>query len=158
MIRKFIAAFMIIFFAASTALAAEEEHPSIFVSFDGVTAEFKYDEYGYPPTVQEKDILFARGEALGPSNWDKRDSFYKTFARQAARMIALRNLAEKMSGIKVKSFSNLKEDIDQIRTEMIRDSKVFNLLEKNARQVGNAIFDEEGICTIYMAVRIPSHK
>ena len=149
MIRKFIAAFIIIFFSAATAFAAEEEHPSIFVSFEGVTAEFKYGNFGYPNIVQEKDILFARGEALGPSNWDKRDSFYKTFARQAARMTALRNLAEQMSDIL--------RNIDQIRTEMIHD-KVFKLLEKNARQVGNAIFDEEGICTIYMAVRIPSHK
>ena len=109
-------------------------------------------------TDKEKDILFAIGEAMGPRNWNKRDNFYKTFARQAARIAALRNLAEAMSGLKVEHFSNFKEGIDKLRTTLIHNSKVFKLLEENARQVGNATFDEEGVCTIFMAVRISSHK
>lgn len=158
MIRKFFAAFTLIFFMTNPTALAAENYPSILVSFEGVTAEFKYGKYGYPNTVQEKDILFAIGEAMGPRNWNKRDNFYKTFARQATRIAALRNLAEAMSGLKVEHFSNFKEGIDKLRTTLIHNSKVFKLLEENARQVGNATFDEEGICTIFMAVRISSHK
>ena len=88
MIRKFIAAFALIFFVTtSTAFAAEE-----------------------PKIIQ------ATGYGQPPSNWDAQDSFSKTFARQVARMDALRLLAEEISSIHVESYSNPKKDIEWVRT------------------------------------------
>ena len=135
MIRKFIAAFALIFFMTTTAFAAEE-----------------------PKIIQ------ATGSGQPPSNWDARDSFSKTFARQVARMDALRNLVEQIAGINVHSKEKISEDgeitFESIRTKTIHDSKVFKLLEKNARQVGAARFhfDEDGnlTCEVTMEVTIPA--
>lgn len=81
MIRKFIAAFVIIFFAATTtAFAADESKPG--------------------------EVIQVKGVGQAPTNWNQRDSFAKTFARQAARMDALRNLVEKIRGVNVQVEKN----------------------------------------------------
>ena len=127
MIRKFIAAFMIIFFSATTAFAADK------------------------PIV-----LTETGIGSAPSNWNQRDSFAKTFTRQAARMDALRKLAEGVNGVTVE----WEEDKDWISARIPHDSKGFKLLEKNARQIGDVkfYFDNEGklICEVTMELIIPA--
>ncbi|MBQ3444674.1 MAG: hypothetical protein IJG33_15690 [Selenomonadaceae bacterium] len=133
MIRKFIAACVLILFASSaTALAADEPR-----------------------------IIQVTGVGGGPAKWDQHDSFYKTFARQAARMDALRQLAESIGSIRVQSKTTvdpdgkLKEDIVKVKTELIHNSKVFKLLKKNARQVGKARF-EDGVCYVDMEIVVPA--
>ncbi len=136
MIRKFIAAFVIIFFAASTTVFAADE----------------------PKVIQMTGV----GQA--PSNWDQRDSFAKTFARQAARMDALRQLAEYIGVSYIQSELNVDPDEnvtkDYVKSELIHDSKVFKLLEKNARQVGDAKFsfgdDGNSYCEVIMELVVPA--
>lgn len=137
MIRKFIAAFVIIFFAASTTAFAADE----------------------PKVIQ------MTGDGQAPSNWDQRDSFAKTFARQAARMDALRKLAENIGIINVQTKTSVDKDThllteDTVKTELMHDSKVFKLLEKNARKVGDAkfYFGDDGIlyCEVTMEVVVPA--
>ncbi len=120
MIRKFIAAFVIIFFAASTTAFAADE----------------------------TKIIRVMGNGQAPSNWDQRDSFAKTFARQAARMDALLLLAEDVGVIHIQSTPSL----NYVKTELIHDSKIFKLPEKNARQVGEAKFSFGNDGTLYCEV------
>ena len=132
MIRKFIAAFMIIFFSATTAFAAE------------------IDEI----------VIRETGSGQAPKNFDPKDSFAKTFARQAARMDALRLLAEGIGITYVEAHFDPKKNIDRVRTKLVHDSKVFKLLEKNARQIGEAkfYFDDKGklTCEVTMELIIPA--
>ena len=127
MIRKFIAAFMIIFFSATTAFAADK---SI--------------------------VLTETGIGNAPSNWNQRDSFAKTFARQAARMDALRRLAEGVNGVTVE----WDDKKDYIKTWLPHDSRGFKLLERNAHQVGDVkfYFNDEGklTCEVIMELIIPA--
>ena len=95
------------------------------------------------------------GEGVGPHNWDKQDSFYKTFARQAARMDALVKLAETIGGVCVSTEENEITINSKITTEVNPDDKVFKLIETNARQVGKARFLEDGSCEVDMELILP---
>ena len=140
MIRKFIAAFVIIFFAATTTAFAAEE------------------------TKSGEVVHCVTGDGQAPSNWDQRDSFAKTFARQAARMDALRQLAEYIGVSYIQSKLNVDPDgnvtKNYVKSELIHDSKVFKLLEKNARQVGDAKFsfgdDGSSYCEVTMELVVPA--
>lgn len=150
MIRKLVAAFVMILFAASlhaTALAFE------FIPVDGDKSR-DYSKTG----VKAGDIIRVRGYGQAPSNWDQRDSFSKTFARQAARMDALRQLAEIVVGVHVEP-NDAKDDFEHIVTRISQDSKTFKLLEKNARQIGAARFsfdDGKLICEVTMELVFPT--
>ena len=133
MIRKLVAAFVMILFAASlhsTALAFEPG-----------------------------DVFRETGVGQAPSNWDQRDSFSKTFARQAARMDALRNLAEIVSIIHIESTTTLVNDLevvsDYVKSTLSQDDKAFKLLEKNARVV-DVKFLDNGKCQVTMELTIPA--
>lgn len=137
MFRKFIAAFVTILFAASihtTALATDE--PEL--------------------NLKSVEVIKATGYGTAPSNWDQRDSFAKTFARQAARIDALRNIAEMLSGV------TLEEDNQNshiITTRISHDSKVFKLLEKHARVIDLKFrFNDEGklTCDVVMELVVPA--
>ena len=136
MIRKFIAAFMIIFFSATTAFAAE---------IDG-------------------NVIRVTGTGYPPSNWNQQDSFAKTFARQAARMDALRGLVAtleyKVNQLDIRSTFVMKDfelTEDKLVIRISQDSQAFKLLEKNTRQVGNASFSEDGACTVTMEIILPAN-
>lgn len=134
MIQKFIAACVLILFVSSaTAFADTWEASSDF----------------------EKGIIRVTGEGVGPHNWDKQDSFYKTFARQAARMDALVKLAETIGGVCVSTEENEITINSKITTEVNPDDKVFKLIETNARQVGKARFLEDGSCEVDMELILP---
>ena len=137
MIRKFIAAFVLILFVSSATAFANTWTES--------------SDY-------EKGIIRVTGIGFGPHNWDKQDSFYKTFARQVARMDALRCLVENLIDFSVDkstTVGDLDLGIDLIRTAINPDDKVFKLLEMNARQVGKARF-EDGVCEVDMELILPS--
>ena len=108
MIRKFIAAFVLILFVSSATAFANTWTES--------------SDY-------EKGIIRVTGIGFGPHNWDKQDSFYKTFARQVARMDALRCLVENLIDFSVDkstTVGDLDLGIDLIRTECStgRQSKI----------------------------------
>ena len=136
MIRKFIAACVLILFVSSATAFANAWESSDY----------------------EKGIIRVTGVGFGPHNWDKQDSFYKTFARQVARMDALRRLVENLIDFSVDkstTVGDLDLGIDLIRTAINPDDKVFKLLETNARQVGKARF-EDGVCEVDMELILPS--
>ena len=136
MIRKFIAVFVLIFFAASTTAFAE------FIPVDGD----KTREY-----LKAGDIIRVEGVGLGPKNCDKQDSFYKIFARQAARMDALRQFVEEIGGVYIEENKN-NPKILTARTS--HDNKMFELITKHARQVeGRSL--ENGGYSVTMELKIP---
>lgn len=126
MIRKIIAACMIIFFAATihtTAFAAKE-----------------------PKVIQATGMYFIE------PNCDQRDSFVKTFARQTARMDAIRNLVETIGKIK---FEKVNGNPNIIRTRTSHDSKAFQFVAKHARVV-DVKFHSDGTCEVTMEVVVPA--
>ncbi|MBQ4494621.1 MAG: hypothetical protein II968_02530 [Selenomonadaceae bacterium] len=127
MIRKFIAACVLILFVSSTTAFATDAPAVIRVT----------------------------GSGVGPHNWDKHDSFYKTFARQAARMEALVKLAECIGGVYVSTEEDEITTNSKITTEVKPDDKVFKIIETNARQVGKVRFLEDGTCEVDMELILP---
>ena len=97
-------------------------------------------------TTSAKTIQ-ATGYGMGPDGSDPKSSFYKTYARQAARLDAMRKLAEDISGINVNSDP---ED----ETVIISSSSSRILKTKKVRQVGEAKFDENGDCEVTLEVDI----
>ena len=146
MIRKLVAAFVTILFVASIHATAFAE----FIPVDGDTNR-KLSETGF----KAGDIIRVTGYGQAPSNWDQRDSFAKTFARQAARMYALRSFVSyddyDESGDKV----TYDESGDKVTYRISQDSKIFKLLEKNARVV-DVKFLDNGKCQVTMELTIPA--
>ena len=126
MIRKFIAAFMIIFFAAATVSAAEIKGGEDW----------------------DKGLYIVEGTALGPSTLDKNARFYKNFARQGARLDALNKLVEHIGA--AENFSNV--DLNEIRTKTSRENPAMKIIERGAKQIGDATFDSYGVCTVWMSL------
>ena len=149
MIRKLVAAFVMILFAASLHSMAFAAATGYFpVDGDGSTT---YTDGNF----KAGDILRVEGCGFGLENWDKNDSFYKTFARQAARMEALHQLVEMIDGLKFEY-----DESGYISTTRIsQDSKTFKLLEKNARVIDVKFLDGGG-CAVTMEVVFPTdwHK
>lgn len=124
MIRKLVAAFVMILFAASlhsTALAFEPGK-----------------------------VIRVAGLGAPPKNFDPKDSYAKTFARQAAQLDALRQLVELIDGVDPKE-----ESPGKIVTRISQDNKVFKLLEKNARVIDVKFLDGGG-CAVDMELVFPT--
>ena len=120
MIRKFIAAFMMMFFVmSSTAFAAEKE-------------------------LKAGDVIRVQGVGTGPKNWDKKDSFYKTYARQAARMDALRQIAEIISEQLNELIVESYRKANRVIVKISQDSRAFKIIEKNARVIDGGELDGGG--------------
>ena len=91
------------------------------------------------------------GYGIGPQNVSMKSSFYKTHARQAARLDALRQISESVNGIKVDGETNIKDMMvmnDTIRAQMIGNFK-------GAKQVGKAEFFDDGRCALTMEYQLP---
>ena len=93
------------------------------------------------------ETIQATGFGVGPAGANPKSSFYKTYARQAARLQAMRKLAEDISGINVNSDP---ED----ETVIITSSSSRILKTKKVRQVGEAKFDEDGVCEVTLEMDI----
>ena len=126
MIRKFIAAFALIFFVTSTAFAA-----------DKIKTGADWD----------RGLLIAEGVAVGPAKLKDNKRFYKNFARQGAQLDALRNLAEYIT-----PFQNFSDAENVIRTKVSLEEPLMKIIENGARQIGDAIFSDDGACTVYMSL------
>ena len=133
MIRKFIAACVLILFVSSATAFANTWTES--------------SDY-------EKGIIRVTGIGAGPHNWDKQDSFYKTFARQVARMEALRQLVEILIDSKADATTTI-EDLMITDLKIIMELNPDDKVETNARQVGKARF-EDGVCEVDMELILPS--
>ena len=92
----------------------------------------------------ENKIISTIGYGWGPKGSTLKDSFSKTYARQAARLDALRSLAEEIQGVDVEPSMS------------ILDAKVHisSTVLKKAWQVGDAEFIQDGdqiVCRVKMA-------
>lgn len=142
MIRKFIAAFALMFFViSSTAFAADKP------------------ELKFTPG----EVYKATGEVyMGEANSYGSNIFDKTYARQIARMFALRYLAERICLVHI----DLKEITDPggekheiITSWFEHDSKAFKLITSHTRQVGEAKFtpiDGGFYCEVTMELIVPA--
>lgn len=91
-------------------------------------------------TIQET------GYGIGPMGANPKSSLYKTYARQAARLDALRLLIADVGGMDVE----LIDDNPERTTSHVTSKQLKQL--KNIRQVGEAKFDEDGICSITLEI------
>jgi len=131
MIRKFIAVFMMIFFATSTAFAAEK---------------IKTGE------DWDKGLIVVEGNAVGQVTLKEYPRFYKNYARQGARIDALRQLAETIKPI---TFLTVAYNDNVIRTKISFEEPFMKIIEMGAKQIGDVIFNTDyGICTVYMSLPI----
>lgn len=109
----------------------------------------------------ENNTIFVIGSGMGPKGRNAYGSFYKSFARQAAKMDALRNLAEtiksriyKRGGISIwDEFDDASLKYDENKDITIYTSKIgdkISLLLSKAKQFGEAKFDEHEVCEMIM--------
>lgn len=93
----------------------------------------------------ERGIIRAKGFAAGKSG-EKRIGLALAQARRAARMDAMRNLAESVRGVRVTGDSSMRDlelEYDIVRTSV--EGTVRNLQE-----VGDPIFHEDGTCEVIL--------
>lgn len=113
MLKKFFAVFFVVAF--------------IFSSVNTTFAE-----------TEIKNVIRVTGIGYGLKGANPNSSFYKSFAKQTAKLDALVQLAELINGI------NIENDENKYTTWI--DEKASEKLIKNARQVGDSKFhaDKEG--------------
>ena len=144
MIRKFIAAFALIFFTTTTvAFAADEidwekaeEIYGSIVKFDPITRTLRATGLGYG----------------GINNETFQKSYYWGYSFQIARMDALFNLAEVLGGITTEEKIESDKKIKTYR--MSQDSEVFKFLKQNARETERKYY-EDGTGEVAMEVIVP---
>ena len=152
MFRKFVAAFVTILFAASL-------HTTAFAATINGTYYLDYKD-----ELKAGDVIRTTGNGFFPEHWEQNKIFYKTFARQVARIDALRKIVETLE-IKLNKFDlrfkttveNHNVVTDRIETKIHQKSKAFELLEKNARQVGDVKFLEDNIYEVTMELILPAN-
>ena len=142
MIHKLVAAFVTILFAASIHATAFADNG--FIPVDGDTKRLDDGHF------KAGDIIRVTGCCAQPENFAPKDSYAKTFARQAARLDALRFLVEWIDGVDPKE-----ESPGKIISRISHDSKAFNLLEKNARVIDVKFWDGGG-CEVSMELIFPA--
>lgn len=133
MIRKFFAAFALIFFVmSSTAFAA-----------DGID--------------WERGVIRVTGIGAPPENFDPKDSSARTFARQAARMDALRNLYEMIAGSWVTATSTVR-DFEIENNNVLSRMMQANLNNDFGIKQINIVFHEDGDCQVTLELPIFNGK
>ena len=138
MIRKLVAAFVTILFAASLHSTAFADNG--FIPVDGDTKRLDDGHF------KAGDIIRVTGIAQASPS----DYFCKNHARQAARLDALRQLIESIDGLTPKE-----EPPGKIISRISHDSKAFKLLEKHARVVDVKFF-HDGACEVTMKLVFPT--
>ncbi|MBR1398161.1 MAG: hypothetical protein IJ563_11615 [Selenomonadaceae bacterium] len=95
----------------------------------------------------DNNYIEVTGYGFGPKNANVRSSFYKTYARQAARLDALRRILEAMQDVHLPSETTV---VDMMLSS--NDAIVTRLsgVVVNAKQVGKAKFNEDGSCAVTM--------
>jgi hypothetical protein len=91
----------------------------------------------------DKGLLIMKGNAVSPTKLRNNKRFYKNFARQGAQFDALRMLVECIiDGLTINEGS----------ITITKSDMAFRLIENGARQIGDAIFYDDGVCEVYMSL------
>lgn len=142
MIRKFIAAFALMFLVMSSTALAEEidwdkaEKINYRVKFDPITRTLRAKGIGMPPGDYK---------AFYKSN-------YWIYAIQVARMDALTGMAEALGGVIIEK--KIEDGKEIVVSKMSHDSEVFKFLEQNARQI-YVTYYEDSTVELTMEVIVP---
>lgn len=96
--------------------------------------------------AEDNNYIEVTGIGYGPKNANIRSSFYKTYARQAARLDALRQLMEMFD----LTGETTPEDVTS-GDAIVRRSRLglFGAV-RNAKQIGKSKFNKDGSCEITM--------
>ena len=94
----------------------------------------------------DNNYIEVKGFGYGPKNANIRSSFYKTYARQAARLDALRLILEIINKPDITATTEVVEM--EVKSDTII-SRVSGIVV-NAKQVGKAKFNEDGSCAVTM--------
>ena len=127
MIRRFIAAFVLILFMSSTAFAAED-----------------YVDWG-------NNVIRVTGWGIGPENWHERDNFYRIYARQAAQIDALRRIAEFAIAFQITPSTTVRDlmlENDAVNSALTADVNPLRPMKISTN------FFSDGTCSVVMEVRI----
>ena len=135
MIRKFVAAFALMFLVTSTAFANSWS--------DG--------------TDWDKGIVRVKGIGAGLHNGDKQGSFYRSQAREAARLDAIRNFVEEFNGTNAKPKNHYaSSNHGRIKLSFSHRNRAFKLLKKSTLRVEHVRFYEDGSCEVDLEIILPS--
>lgn len=103
------------------------------------------------------NVIRVTGIGYGPKGGNFKGSFYRNYARQAARFDALRQLAEDIADIHIESFTDTVIDEGTVIVKTTADKKIAAKLSK-AKQVGEVKFltDEKGFvyCELEMELSL----
>lgn len=81
-------------------------------------------------TAAKGDVITVTGSAVGPSGANSNGSFYRSFARQAAKLDALCQLVELTLGVQVDSVATQDEDgktiSDKVQSKTTFDEKFWS--------------------------------
>ena len=106
------------------------------------------------------NVIRVTGQGYGSKSGNSNGSFYRNYARQAARFDALRRLAEAIGGVQINAYSEEKggrTTIDDLIATSKADEKIAAKLSK-AKQVGEVKFltDKNGFlyCELEMELSL----
>ena len=108
----------------------------------------------------DQDIvhLTATGMGMGPANRSEKSSMYRTYARQAAKLDALRVLAEQVGGISVESYTEITElDVtaDMVTSKINRG--ITTLVAQYARMTSEKVLPGGGY-EVTMEMKVPKNR
>ena len=141
----FLAAVMV--FSAATPAFAENDS-----EWEEIYTKIEKSHNGY---IIENNVIFASGVGSGPKGATRNGSFYKSFARQAARFDALRRLAELANGVQVEATVDRDEagnpiwETETVITSLETNEKIMEILSKSSL-LGEAKFFDDGVCVLIM--------
>lgn len=86
--------------------------------------------------------------------------FYRNFMRQVTKLMALRTLAEKIADAQGKlseiGYGNVLSD--ELKVEITDVHPIIAVISKEARQVGEVKFTEDGNCEVTMEIEVEIQK
>lgn len=104
-------------------------------------------------TAAKGDVITVTGSADGPSGANSNGSFYRSFARQAAKLDALCQLVELTLGVQVDSVATQDEDgktiSDKVQSKTTFDEKFWSQ-HFSKIEIVNVKFLSDGGCEVTM--------
>ncbi len=137
--KKFLALMFAVLLVTASSVSAKDE------SF--------FDDYLEYDIDAENKIISTIGFGYSQKGVTLKDSFCKTYTRQAARLDALRNLAKEIQGVEIEVSTPIRGN-KAITEEEIIKTHILSTVIKKAWQIGDAEFIEDGdqvVCRVKMA-------
>jgi len=104
-------------------------------------------------TAAKSDVITVTGVAVGPSGANPNGSFYRSFARQAAKLDALCQLVELTLGVQIDSVATQDEDgkiiSDKVQSKTTFDEKFWSK-HFSKIEIVNVKFLSDGGCEVTM--------